>query len=136
MGTAHWALSSAPVCLESFHYRRRRCAARHRHKFVAMKYQAIARQLFLILLFFVLCANSPLAAQGAREGDALHQALRRELIRMGNEDQKYRNELVALMKRLPEPDNQQVVKKFVAVGKKQSAIDKKLMKRLEEIIQK
>jgi len=55
---------------------------------------------------------------------------------MGNEDQKYRNELVALMKRLPEPDNQQVVKKFVAVGKKQSAIDKKLMKRLEEIIQK
>jgi hypothetical protein len=101
-----------------------------------MKYQPIARQLFLILLFSVLCANSPLAAQDAREGDAEHQALRRELIKMGNEDQKYRNELVALMKRLPEPDNRQVVKKFVAVGKKQTAIDKKLMKRLEEIIQK
>jgi uncharacterized protein DUF6624 len=101
-----------------------------------MKHQDIARQLFLILLFFGLCANSPLAAQEAREGDAAHQALRRELIKMGNEDQKYRNELVALMKRLPEADNQQVVKKFVAVGKKQAAIDKKLMKRLEEIIQK
>jgi hypothetical protein len=91
--------------------------------------------LFLLLLFFGLCANCHLVAQQAREGDAVHQALRRELIRMGKEDQKYRNELVALMKRLPETDNRQVMKKFVAVGKKQTAIDKKLLKRLEEIIQ-
>ena len=101
-----------------------------------MKYQPLARQLFLILLFFGVCANSPLAAQGARDGDASHQALRRELIKMGKEDQKYRNELVALMKRLTEPDNQEVTKKYAAVWKKQTAIDKKLLKRLEEIIQK
>jgi hypothetical protein len=55
---------------------------------------------------------------------------------MGKEDQKHRNELVALMKKLPEPDNQRVMAKFAVVVKKQDAIDKKNMKRLEEIIQK
>jgi len=101
-----------------------------------MKHQIILRYLLFVLLFFGLCANSPLAAQQAREGDASHQALRRELIRMRKEDQKHRDAMLALMKRLAEPDNRQVMKKLVAVGEKQAAIDKKLLKRLEEIIQK
>ena len=101
-----------------------------------MKHQSLARQLFLVLLCLGLCASSPLAAQNARKGDAAHQALRRELIRMRNEDQKYRDEMAVLMQKLSGPDGEQEMKKFVAVAKKQEAIDKRLMKRLEEIIGK
>lgn len=100
-----------------------------------MKHQSLARQLFLVLLCLGLCESNPLAAQNAREGDASHQALRRELIRMQKEDQKYREGMLDLMKRLSEPDNKQAMKKFAVVVEKQTAIDKKLLKRLEEIIQ-
>lgn len=93
------------------------------------------RKPFIILLFFILWTNSPLSAQNAGDdGAAPYRGLRRELIRMGNEDQKHRNELVALMKELPKPDNERAMKRFAAVVKKQDKIDKRNMKRLEEII--
>jgi hypothetical protein len=53
---------------------------------------------------------------------------------MGNEDQKYREELVARMKELSGPDKEGAMKRFVLVVKKQNKIDKRNMKRLEEII--
>jgi hypothetical protein len=101
-----------------------------------MKYQTILRQLFLVLLLLSFGANNSVAAQDARDGAASHEALRRELIRMGREDQKHRNELTELMKKLAAQDNQQEMKKFAALVKKQEAIDKRLLRRLEEIIQR
>jgi hypothetical protein len=53
---------------------------------------------------------------------------------MGNEDQKYREELVARMKELPGPDKERAMKRFVVVVKKQNKIDNRNLKRLEEII--
>jgi len=53
---------------------------------------------------------------------------------MGNEDQKYRNEMIVLIKKLSGPDGKRVSKQFEAVVKKQDAIDKRNMKRLEEIV--
>ena len=101
-----------------------------------MRNQVIFRQLLLALLLTGPGANAHLTAQEAGEGAASHQTLRRELIRMGNEDQKHRNELVVLMKKLAAPDSQQEMEKFVALMKKQEAIDKKLLNRLEKIIQR
>ena len=101
-----------------------------------MTHQAIVRKSILILLLFGFWANSPLSAQDAGDGAASYKALREELIKMGNENQKHRVELAALMMKLSEPDNRQVMKKFAALGQKQTAIDKKLMRRLEKIIKK
>lgn len=92
------------------------------------------RNTFLILLFLGLWTDSPLAAQNAGDGDARYKALRQELIKMGHEDQKHRNELVAAMKELSGADNARAMKRFAAVVKKQDKIDKRNMKRLEEII--
>jgi hypothetical protein len=53
---------------------------------------------------------------------------------MGHEDQKYRNELEVRMKELAGPDKERAMKRFVALVKKQDKIDKRNIKRLEEII--
>ena len=53
---------------------------------------------------------------------------------MGNEDQKYREELVARMKELSGTDGERAMKRFAVVVKKQDKIDKRNMERLEEII--
>jgi hypothetical protein len=53
---------------------------------------------------------------------------------MGDEDQKHRDELEAQMKELAGPDKERAMKRFVALVKKQDAIDKKSMKRLEALI--
>jgi hypothetical protein len=89
------------------------------------------RKLFLILLSLSICANNSLFAQ---DGSPEYKALRRELIKMGYEDQKYRNELEVSMKELAGPDKEGAMKRFVALVKKQDKIDKRNIKRLEEII--
>ncbi len=95
---------------------------------------AIVRKSFLLLLLLVLWTNSPLSAQNADDGAAQYKALRQELIKRGNEDQKYRDELATLMKELAGADGERVMKSFVALIKKQNKIDKRNMKRLEEMI--
>ncbi|MDT4896393.1 MAG: hypothetical protein QOH25_1470 [Acidobacteriota bacterium] len=55
---------------------------------------------------------------------------------MGNEDQKHREEIVALIWQLSKPDNQRAFAKYAVLTKKQDAIDKRNMKRLEAIIEK
>jgi hypothetical protein len=98
--------------------------------------QATMRQLFLTLLLLSV-GTEYLSAQEARDGAPRYSALRRELIRMGQEDQKHREELVSLMKELPiTPDKEPAMKKFAALVKKQDAIDKKNLNRLEEIIKR
>jgi hypothetical protein len=87
-----------------------------------------------MLLLFGLCANNPLFAQDARDGSPEYKALRRELIKMGNEDQKHREELSVRMKELAGPDKERAMKRFAALVKKQDKIDKRNIKRLEEII--
>lgn len=94
----------------------------------------MVRKSFLILLLFILCANSPLSAQDKGDGAPQYKALRQELIKRGNEDQKYREELAARMKELSGADGERAMKRFVILIKKQNKIDKKNMKRLEEII--
>jgi len=78
--------------------------------------------------------NSPLFAQSAGDGAARYKALRQELIKMGDEDQKHRDELVARMKELSGADGERAMKRFVEVVKKQNKIDKRNIFRLEEII--
>lgn len=99
-----------------------------------MTFQAIMRKSFLILLFVILCANNSLAAQNADDGAPQYKALRQELIKRGNEDQKHRNELATLMKEMPGANNERAMKRFADLVKKQDKIDQRNMKRLEEII--
>ncbi len=99
-----------------------------------MTYQAIVRRSLHILLLFVLWTNNPLFAQNAGDGAPQYKALRQELIKMGNEDQKYREELAAQMKKLAGAEGDRAMERFVVLIKKQDKIDKRNMKRLEEII--
>jgi hypothetical protein len=99
-----------------------------------MKYQTIPRQFSLILLLLGHWTNIALCAQAEPDRVDPYKGIRRELVRMGNEDQKYRNELVERMKALSGPAEKGAMEKFLAVVKKQEVIDKKNMKRLEEIV--
>ena len=87
-----------------------------------------------LLLLLLLCAHSPLAAQNSGDTAAAYKALQRELVRMGNQDQRHREELVARMKELSGAGGGRAMKMFVEVVKKQNRIDKRNVKRLEEII--
>lgn len=97
-----------------------------------MRYQGSARQLFLLLLLFGIGANS--VSSQVRDGSPSYQKLRRELIKMSLDDQKHREELEARIRELSEMDKEGAMKKFKAVVKKQDALDKKNINRLEEII--
>jgi hypothetical protein len=101
-----------------------------------MANQTIVQGFFLILLFVGFNVNNPVPAQNAGDSAAPYEALRHELIKMGKEDQKYRQEMMDLMKKLSGPDSKRTMKRFEAVGKRQDLIDRKNMKRLDEIVQR
>src|SRR5688572_16239246 len=86
------------------------------------------------LCTLVLFIATGLFAQSADQTSVKNDALRRELIKLGKEDQRYRGEMEKLAMKLSGPDQKEVTEKFIAVVKKQDAIDAKNIKRLEEII--
>jgi hypothetical protein len=92
------------------------------------------RKLFLAVLLLLLPAAGPLFAQGANDGDPRYRSLRRELLKMEEEDQRHRTELFELTKKLAEPGGQRLMNEFAAFVKKQDALDEKNRRKLDHIV--
>jgi hypothetical protein len=92
------------------------------------------RKLFLAVLLLLLPAAGPLFAQGANDGDPKYKSLRRELLKMEEEDQRHRTELFELTKKMAEPGGQRLMNEFVALVKKQDALDEKDRRKLDHIV--
>lgn len=92
------------------------------------------RRLCLAVILLILPADVSLLAQGAGNGEPRYRSLRRELLRMDKEDQKHRTELFELVKKMSEPDGQRLMNEFVALTKKQEALDAKNRRKLDRIV--
>jgi uncharacterized protein DUF6624 len=62
-------------------------------------------------------------------------AVRRELVRMGEENQKHRQEIMDLMDRLARSDDGKVARKWKQAVERQNDLDSKNRQRLDEIVQ-
>lgn len=87
----------------------------------------------ILHLVFFLSAGSLGFAQNISTS-RMNQTLRREILRMQKEDQKYRNEVSEVEKQTLAPDEMQ--KRVSALWEKQERVDKRNLKRLVEIIEK
>ncbi len=92
------------------------------------------RKIFLAVLLLLLPAAGSLFAQGTPDGDPRYKSLRRELLRMEEEDQRHRTELYELMKKLAEPGGRRLMNEYVAFVKKQDALDEKNRRKLDRIV--
>src|SRR5688572_27664452 len=101
-----------------------------------MSRQIKCRHFCVILMLILLMSGGVWAQQQARDGHPRYNALRRELIKMGNEDQKHRDELTEYLKELSKPGTSRSMENFAALVKKQETIDKRNLKRLTMIINK
>lgn len=88
--------------------------------------------ILLHLILLLSLANLGFAQNSSTGG--INQPLRRELLRMEEEDQKYRNEISEVEKKTPASDEKQ--KRLAALWKRQEEADKRNIKRLAEIIEK
>src|SRR5215831_9535694 len=61
-------------------------------------------------------------------------AVRRELVRMGEDDQKHRQEMMGLMDRLAGSDSEKVAKKWKQAVERQNELDSRNRQRLDEIV--
>jgi hypothetical protein len=64
-----------------------------------------------------------------------NDAVRRELVKMGEEDQKHRQEILDLMDRLAKSDSEKVAKKWQQAVERQKELDGRNRQRLDEIVQ-
>lgn len=62
------------------------------------------------------------------------EVVRRELVKMGEDDQKHRQEMMVLMDRLAASDSEKVAKKWRQAVARQNALDSKNRQRLDEIV--
>jgi len=63
-----------------------------------------------------------------------NDAVRRELVKMGEENQKHRQEIMDLMDRLARSDSEKVAKKWKQAVEQQNALDDRNRQRLDEIV--
>lgn len=63
-----------------------------------------------------------------------NEAVRRELVKMGEDDQKHRQEMMDLMGRVAGSDSEKVVKKWRQAVERQNALDSRNQQRLDEIV--
>jgi hypothetical protein len=61
-------------------------------------------------------------------------ALRRELVKIGEDNQKHRQEMMDMMDRLATSDSEKVAKKWKLVVERQNELDSKNRQRLDEIV--
>ena len=61
-------------------------------------------------------------------------AVRRELVKMGEDNQKYRQEMMDLMDRVAASDNEKLAKKWKQAVERQNDLDGKNRQRLDEIV--
>lgn len=87
---------------------------------------------FLILFITLPAAFEPSHVKADSPG--INQALRRELLKMEKEDQKYRMEWQERMIKLPADARTHPDEKSAALAKKQEEVDRKNIERLEQII--
>jgi len=66
--------------------------------------------------------------------DSSSEAVRRELVKMGEEDQKHRQEMMDLMDRVAGSDSEKMAKKWKQAVERQNALDGKNRQRLDEIV--
>jgi len=62
------------------------------------------------------------------------EAVRRELVKMGEEDQKHRQEMMDLMDRVAGSDSEKMAKKWKQAVERQNALDGRNRQRLDEIV--
>lgn len=92
-------------------------------------------QFATVLLAVVLCL--PYQATAPKSDTLKYPEISRELVAMGQEDQKYRQMLQEMMLKVSESKNDPAsVKRIEEAEHKQSEIDQKNLKRLEEIVAK
>ncbi|MGH9754750.1 MAG: DUF6624 domain-containing protein, partial [Blastocatellia bacterium] len=65
---------------------------------------------------------------------ASNESVRRELVKLGEDDQKHRQEMMDLMGRLAGSDSEKVVKKWRQAVERQNALDSRNQQRLDEIV--
>jgi len=63
-----------------------------------------------------------------------NEAVRRELVKMGEDDQKHRQDMMYLMDRLAGSDSEKVAKKWKQAVEQQNALDSRNRQRLDEIV--
>lgn len=93
------------------------------------------RPVYILILLLALTATQGLAQDTAKAA-GINQALKRELTRMGEEDQKHRAEMTASMMKMSTASGAPEVlpKEVEALWDKQAEIDRANRKRLEEIL--
>ncbi len=89
--------------------------------------KTIALQLILFLSFSLAYAQD-------KSGIRMNQSLRRELLKMQDDDQKYRNEVAEIRKMSLAPDEKQ--KRVSSFLEKQEKVDNRNIRRLVQIIDK
>ena len=88
----------------------------------------------IVLQLILLLSFSTLADAQDKSAVRVNQGLRRELLKMQEDDQKYRNEVEEIEKMALAADEKQ--KKVSALWEKQEKVDKRNIKRLVQIINK
>jgi hypothetical protein len=88
----------------------------------------------LILILFGSGCCTLVFAQSSDSTPTLNKALQKELVKMGEDDQKYRAEWQARMTKMPASSRTDPSNDSLALMKKQEEIDKKNLRRLNEII--
>lgn len=91
-----------------------------------MKHYSILAGIGLLLSWSVLAQTKP----------EVNTALQQQLIEMGKEDQKHREELSELMSKLAGPDKDKLMPRYLQLVEAQAALDTKLLQQLEAIIAK
>src|SRR5262245_37176412 len=87
----------------------------------------------LLIAPLLLSLAPPYFAQNLGAASA-NDAARRELVKMGEEGQKHRQEIVELMDRLARSDNEKLAKKWQQAVERQNELDGRNRQRLDEIV--
>ena len=93
----------------------------------------MTHKIILSTTFLLLSLTPAHFAQDLRATSS-SDAVRRELVRMGEDDQKHRQEMMDLMDRLAASDSEKVAKKWKQAVERQNDVDGKNRQRLDVIV--
>jgi Family of unknown function (DUF6624) len=93
----------------------------------------MTHKIFLSIAPLLLSLAPAHFAQDLRAASS-NEAVRRELVKMGEDDQKHRQEMMDLMDRLAVSESEKVAKKWKQAVERQNELDGKNRQRLDEIV--
>jgi len=93
----------------------------------------MTHKIALLMTPLLLCLVPSYFAQNLGAAST-NDATRRELVKMGEENQKHRQEIMDLMDRLAKSDDEKVAKKWKQAVERQNALDSRNRQRLDEIV--